>query len=726
MASRSIKPGVRVSAITSLTRDDIVIPPQPEGSPDHISYGIAKAHAPPPLRAWVVIWEVDGKETTVPTLRLTVTNPLDRPNDPDEIIEIVVPEVRPSRRAAPRYVLDEIDSDADLSEWEEPPREARQDAKAASPPPAPLPPEWTLVDSAVRTLIDPRKSHVGIPSKTRIRWEKLSIYQLGFVDSAAIDENSRSPIDYFLMAFPVDIAWPIVQRTNAAKAWEAARMPWVTFSIRKLFKVIGFIYLMSRYDLPTRRQYFQSPPSDNENLPFPDIWPNWGQRFGMGETEFSFLLSNISWSAHSETDPWHRVRDLFEAFNKRRRDTVEPSARLTVDESMSVNTTKRTGDHNFLGGLPHQTVIPSKPVPVGCEIKTLIDCDSQIMMGLEIQEGKEVMRKKKYDDGSQGAYGPSVLLRLTEPWFDSHRTVYADSAFSSVRACRALLAKGLYLIGMVKTATVDYPMDYFKTKAKPQRGATECLERVIDGQPIVAVGWWDKCVVTMVTTCPNNLPGPVLKRNRHRLNAETGEIEVVEIERNIGATAYEYYTNAGKIDAHNHRRQGILALEQSLKTNDWSVRLISTVLGIILVDAYNMYLYENDTRIGVLSFRSFVQNVGLSLVTNRFDNGPQTTRVRSHSEAFPDCPVQATKPPSQRPEHHTLKFLRSHPCMKKEGRKTDRHALRCRICGVCTSHHCGKCSTDDRPVAICAYRPQVSDEDQCLTKHINRSASIEE
>ncbi|MGF2166758.1 hypothetical protein, partial [Enterococcus avium] len=68
--------------------------------------------------------------------------------------------------------------------------------------------------------------------------------------------------------------------------------------------------------------------------------------------------------------------------------------------------------------------------------------------------------------------------------------------------------------------------------------------------------------------------------------------EAFEKSTPISIIPYDYFQNAQKIDVHNHRRQGILALERSIHTQNWVVRIISTILGMIMVDAYMMYLLE--------------------------------------------------------------------------------------------------------------------------------------
>jgi hypothetical protein len=78
----------------------------------------------------------------------------------------------------------------------------------------------------------------------------------------------------------------------------------------------------------------------------------------------------ISWSRESAGDKWSAVRDWFTEFNKRRIATVQPSSRLTVDESMSMNRINRTEKNRVPGGLPHQTKIARKPEGVGVQIRT--------------------------------------------------------------------------------------------------------------------------------------------------------------------------------------------------------------------------------------------------------------------------------------------------------------------------------------------------------------------
>jgi hypothetical protein len=46
--------------------------------------------------------------------------------------------------------------------------------------------------------------------------------------------------------------------------------------------------------------------------------------------------------------------------------------------------------------VPHLSCTPRKPEDLGCELKTLCDGTSGVMMHVEIQEGKVRMNRKKW------------------------------------------------------------------------------------------------------------------------------------------------------------------------------------------------------------------------------------------------------------------------------------------------------------------------------------------
>ena len=79
-------------------------------------------------------------------------------------------------------------------------------------------------------------------------------------------------------------------------------------------------------------------------------------------------------------------------------------------------------------GMPHKTKIAWKPEDVGAEMKALCDGTSEILLRLDIMEGKQRQATKEFHN--EFCEGTAVILRLTKDYYGTNCTVHADSAFS--------------------------------------------------------------------------------------------------------------------------------------------------------------------------------------------------------------------------------------------------------------------------------------------------------
>ena len=70
-------------------------------------------------------------------------------------------------------------------------------------------------------------------------------------------------------------------------------------------------------------------------------------------------------------------------------EVITPGYKITVDESLFA-WYGRGGD---LGGMPAVMKIKGKPKEVGCEVKTLADVQSGVMINQEINEGRKAMKE---------------------------------------------------------------------------------------------------------------------------------------------------------------------------------------------------------------------------------------------------------------------------------------------------------------------------------------------
>ena len=77
------------------------------------------------------------------------------------------------------------------------------------------------------------------------------------------------------------------------------------------------------------------------------------------------------------------------------------------------------------------------------------------------------------NNGEKLNHGTKIYLELIEPWKNAKgtmRVVCANSYFSSIKTCIKLHRHGFNFIGVVKTATRQYPMDHLKGLEVQRRG----------------------------------------------------------------------------------------------------------------------------------------------------------------------------------------------------------------------------------------------------------------
>lgn len=344
------------------------------------------------------------------------------------------------------------------------------------------------------------------------------------------------------------------------------------------------------------------------------------------------------------------MRGFLEAFNDRREKVVKPGADITVDECMSAwdgTDFKWTAE-----GMPHVTKIARKPKGIGCELKSACDGESGIMLRLEIQEGAEAMKDKKW--ANMYKYHTAVTLRLTEPWHGSNRTVNGDSAFASFVTAIALLGVGLFFRGIVKTASSLFPMKWFKRwgDTNPRRGANVQVKTttIVGGvsRAVMAIGWMCKLPKYFVSTCGNGLAAAVQKVQRTKRVLVEG---IWDTEHYTKETAWpnmvrDLFVYFSVIDVHDHYRQGTLAMEVHIKTKCWWLRVFSTIIGMIYTDAYFMYRHDYrsthyGTDVGMETFEEWLGKLAYQMIWNTLiqcesrskrsrGEGEEADKVRKH------------------------------------------------------------------------------------------------
>ncbi len=124
-------------------------------------------------------------------------------------------------------------------------------------------------------------------------------------------------------------------------------------------------------------------------------------------------------------------------------------------------------------------------------------------------------------------HGAVVLKSLVLAWARTDRIVCADSYFTLVGALRELKRIGLRFIGVVKTATWQYPQSYLAHIKMTDRGNRRGLiAKDVHGTPsMLAFCWMDQDRRYFISSASSLQPGWAYSRSRWQqvsevLNAE--------------------------------------------------------------------------------------------------------------------------------------------------------------------------------------------------------------
>ena len=187
------------------------------------------------------------------------------------------------------------------------------------------------------------------------------------------------------------------------------------------------------------------------------------------------------------------ISDFMDAVNKNFQNAISPGDHLCLDESMI------KAYHKDLTG---KVKIIRKPRPVGNEIKDMSDARTNIVVRLELNEGRQRMQEKEFVP----EYGATTatVLRLTKHVQGTGRTIIADSWFGSVKSAAELMKVGLYSIMLVKTAHKNYPRELLN-ETELERGEWVAYAGTHDGINLQAVSFMDLKKKQFISTCSTSL-----------------------------------------------------------------------------------------------------------------------------------------------------------------------------------------------------------------------------
>ena len=401
-------------------------------------------------------------------------------------------------------------------------------------------------------------------------------------------------------------------------------------------------------------------------------------------------LHHAFWGSVDE-DKWNAIRPLIDGFNENRRRTVESSNRKVVDECMSAFQPRTTA----YSLLPHLTFVLRKPKPLGTELKVrescllacsssnvpspfLFLCFSQAMgdaeIGcltfLEIQEGKEPMRKLKFTSEA-GSVTAATTLQLIEGCEKEalgggdRYVLCADSWFGSVRMVEAL--KCVWSVPKLSTPVDprNYSLEVDKVKGyNPNSPEVVCAIKTNNG-----FFPYDELLEEMkeypsgsylVLGCTAPATNVELRAIGYKYN--TTKVLLFLMSKNAGTTVpgqpyvarfpnehgnvrkrrvprlsclSKYFGCANVIDVHNQYRQNLLALEEMWKTpNPWFC-LMTTVIGMTVVDCFLAAKHHRGQLLPTQTLKQFADALAWDLTNNPLRDDALVPAIQTRSNISP-------------------------------------------------------------------------------------------
>lgn len=536
-------------------------------------------------------------------------------------------------------------------------------------------------------------------------------------------------LDYFLCMFPPQALLSIVRLTT--RQLQLISKP--ATSKGEIVKFFGVITLTTKFEFDDRRSLWATT-ATSKYIPAP--------MFGkmMSRNRFDDLWRCIRFSDQpsvrsadmtAEQYRWRLVDDFVKEFNDHRASTFSPSERICVDESISRWYGK--GGHWINHGLPMYVAIDRKPEN-GCEIQCASCGKSGIMIRLKLVKTaeEEARHISLMDEAATGEvmsdqgllHGAKVMRDLLMPWMHSDRIVCGDSYFASVPAATMMMRYGMRFIGVVKSATRQYPMSFLSQVELNNRGDRKgMVTRGGDtaGDPkLLAFVWMDRQRRYFIATCSSLAEGSPYKRQRWRqlddgLEDEHADPQRVDLVVPQPKAAETYYETCAMIDRHNRHRQDTLGIENKLVTQSWSMRVNLTILSMIVVDTWLAYKQCRSEQ--VENQKSFYTLLAEELIDNRLDAVNPRDRFSTPRRAEfaqllfdrtgdPRAGISAHLTPTKRKKRTAMGQITS---FSLQGR--------CRVCKSLTTFICSLCE-DERSQIDTIWLCHTKNGKLCFPTHL--------
>ncbi len=327
------------------------------------------------------------------------------------------------------------------------------------------------------------------------------------------------------------------------------------------------------------------------------------------------------WYEESRDVPWDVFLPCLADFNAKRQRLIK-TVLMVVDESMSGWRPKTTK----FGGLPNYTYEPRKPVPLGTMFRNGVECISGVLIAQDVVQNPEMQSRKSYhgdrsfmpDKSDITAHTAEVLRLIENAQLPPGGWVGGDSWFGSTTTAVEVMKRfRVNSTWIIKQNQAWFPMKALyailkaRFKDRPAGHWVTMTANISDVNVIaMAYAWSQRGISYILSTCGSTEPSDKLYMSY--FEDDFGNVGSKEVSRpKLAHLIYDYLP---LIDEHNKQRQKILGLERKWPTRNCWFRLLTTLLGMCVVDMHRIYRNLKNERYSDIDVLEFSDMICKSLV----------------------------------------------------------------------------------------------------------------
>ncbi len=358
-----------------------------------------------------------------------------------------------------------------------------------------------------------------------------------------------------------------------------------------------------------------------------------------------------------EGDPWWQVIGRIEEFNWNRKELLNFSNIIVFDEIMS-GFRPRTTEKGCNPAAPHLTFNKDKPAEMGHQAHNGSCGQTKAIGHLDLDRGAEGNKTLPYfkELGATASCCKRLVEGMSQMAADAcNELVIADSWFGNMKSLRTLTepepitGQRRDVIFCIKQGYSLFPKQELKDLLKTAPPGCHAIFRGVDKlsrQNLWAIGWKfnSNKVMTFLATDRAGSIAPSPNPYKIRFPDQYGNLRFRNIPRPGIVNLYYQYNN--KIDVHNNFRQNFLGLEKKWITLNPYFRMLTTIIGVDVVDCYYLALHHNlmaplrNSTVGgappsIQQFAGVLSTQLLALANRNSTYSPDNTRPHTRV-AYPD------------------------------------------------------------------------------------------